>query len=61
MTIKAILVTSHDFTLVLFQWIIKQDYENKYLVTGDWSQSTSVTAVAFCTFVQQKCFVLRLN
>ena len=20
------------------QWIIKQDYKNKYLVTGDWSQ-----------------------
>ena len=24
--------------LVLFQWIIKQDYKNKYLVTRDWSQ-----------------------
>ena len=23
-----------------FQWIIKEDYKNKYLVTGDWSQST---------------------
>ena len=34
------LVTSHDNTLVLFQGIIKQDYKNKYLVTGDWSQST---------------------
>ena len=31
---------SHDIILVLFQWIIKQDYKNKYLVTGNWSQST---------------------
>ena len=25
---------------LFFWWIIKQDYKNKYLVTGDWSQST---------------------
>ena len=31
---------SLDIILVLFQCIIKQDYEKKYLVTGDWSQST---------------------
>ena len=24
--------------LVLFKWIIKQDYKKKYLVTEDWSQ-----------------------
>ena len=30
---------SHDIILVLFQWIIKQDYKNKYFVTGDWGQS----------------------
>ena len=29
---------SHDIILVLFKWIIKQDYKNKYLVTGDESQ-----------------------
>ena len=42
MTIKTGLVTSlysHDIILVLFQWIIKKDYKNKYLVTGDWGQS----------------------
>ena len=32
---------NHDIILVLFKWIIKQDYKNKYLVTGDWSQSKS--------------------
>ena len=31
-------MTSHDITLVYFQWIIKQDYKNRYLVTGDRSQ-----------------------
>ena len=30
---------SHDIILVLFQLIIKQDYKNKYFVTGDWSHS----------------------
>ena len=30
---------SLDIILVLFQWIIKQDYKNKYSVIGDWSQS----------------------
>ena len=33
---------SHDIILVLFQWIIEQDYKNKYLVTGDWSKSTDL-------------------
>ena len=27
---------SHDI-LVLFQWIIKQDYKTKYLATEDWN------------------------
>ena len=44
MPIKAGLVTSlysHDIILVLVQWIIRQEYKKKkYLVTGDWSQST---------------------
>ena len=35
---------SHGIILVLFMWIIKQDNKNKYLVTGDWSQSI----VALC-------------
>ena len=39
---KAGPVTSHDITLVVFQWIIKQDYKNKYLVTGDWIQSNNI-------------------
>ena len=32
---------SHDIILVLFYWVIKQDYKcyNKRLATGDWSQS----------------------
>ena len=30
---------SRDIILALFNWIIKLDYKNKYLVTGDWSQS----------------------
>ena len=29
--IKAGLIISHDITLVLFQWIIKNDFKNKYL------------------------------
>ena len=29
---------SHDIILVLFQWIIKQNYKEE-IVTGDWSQS----------------------
>ena len=29
---------SDDIILFLFKWI-KQSYKNKYLVTGDWSQS----------------------
>ena len=39
---KTCLVTSlysHAIILVLFKCIIKQDYKNKYLVTGDRSQS----------------------
>ena len=32
---------SLDIILVLFQWIIKQDYKKKYLVIGDWSQSNA--------------------
>ena len=31
-------MTSHDTTLILLLWIVKQDYKNKYSVTGDWSQ-----------------------
>ena len=31
---------SHSLILVLFDWIIKQGYKSKYLVSGDWSQST---------------------
>ena len=30
---------SHDIILVLFKSINQQDYKNKYLATGDWSQS----------------------
>ena len=37
---------SHDIILFLFYCIIKQDYKNKYLVTGDWSQSIQ-SSVAF--------------
>ena len=32
-----------DIILVLCQCIIKEDYKNKFLVTGDWSQSTPST------------------
>ena len=44
MTIKDGLVTSlsiYDIILVVFQWIIKQDYKNKYLATWDVNQSTT--------------------
>ena len=37
---------SHDIILVLFCRIKKQDYMNKYLVTGDWGQSTFSTQTA---------------
>ena len=30
--------------MTLFLWIIKQNYKNKYFVTGDWSQSMRQTA-----------------
>ena len=30
---------SHEITLVLFLWVIKQIIRKKNLVTGDWSQS----------------------
>ena len=30
---------SNVIILLVFQWIIKQDYKKKCLVTGDWSQS----------------------
>ena len=32
----------HDIILVLFKRIIKHNYKNKYLVTGDLSQSSSL-------------------
>ena len=38
-------MTSHDTTLVLFQWIIKQDDKNKYLITEDGSQSAETVHV----------------
>ena len=36
---------SHNIILVLFWWIIKHDYNNKYLVIGDWSQSTDARII----------------
>ena len=44
MTIKAGLVTSlysYNIILALFLWIIRQDFKKKYLVTGDWGQSSN--------------------
>ena len=40
-----IIKADHDIILVLFYWIIRHDYTNKYLVTGDWSQSSSKAVV----------------
>ena len=42
MTIKAADQPYNHIVLVLIWWIIKNDYKNKYLVTGDWSVSAVV-------------------
>ena len=52
MTIKACHY-SHHISLVLFQLIIKEDYKNEYLVTGDWNQSKNQT-VPPSSFAQNK-------
>ena len=36
------MIYSQDTILVLLQWIIKQDYKNNYIVTGDWRHSTRI-------------------
>ena len=50
----------HDIILVLFQWIIRHDYKNLYLVTRDWSQSTFAVVFIFYDdvgghFLYSKC------
>ena len=40
---------SHDITLVLFKWIIKQIIRKKKFVTRDWSQ-TKGSVPLFCTY-----------
>ena len=38
---------SRDNILVLFQCIIKQDYQENYLLTVDWSQSMQRAACSY--------------
>ena len=40
---------SHDIQVILalVYWIIKPDYKNKYLVTGDWRQSRQIWCTTF--------------
>ena len=48
------LVTSlnnHDIIMVLLQWIIKQEYDNKYLVIGDRSQASPHAMVMLCSLL----------